>query len=135
MAYCWLLDQTTQRYIKVYYQPGAENMGDYPSKAHIGHTHKYTSPYYVQMVNSPKELPRAAKPSSRRGCVETLGGPYYKRVPLPRVPEYRNLSQDSHLTKTSVKFAASEPIIINNYPNGYRKIFGRISLPITPSCE
>ena len=39
--------------------------------------------------------------------VETLGGPYYKRVPLPRVPEYRDLSQDSHLTKPSVK---SQPL-------------------------
>ena len=47
--------------------------------------------------------------------VETLGGPYYKRVPLPRVPEYRDLSQDSQLTKPSVKFAAVEPIIIRDY--------------------
>jgi hypothetical protein len=30
----WLLNQTIQQYVKVYYQPGAENMGDYPSKAH-----------------------------------------------------------------------------------------------------
>ena len=135
MAYCWLLDQTTQRYIKVYYQPGAENMGDYPSKAHIGHTHKYTSPYYVQMVNSPKELPRAAKPSSRRGCVETFEDSYYKRVPLPRVPEYHDLSQDSQLTKPTIQFAGVEPKIISNYPNGYPKIFRHIHSPITSLCE
>ena len=135
MRYFWLLDQTTQRYIKVYYQPGAENMGDYPSKAHTGHIHKHVRPYYVHMDNSPRELPRAARPSSRRGCVETLGDPYYKRVPLPRVPEYRNLSQDSQLTKPSVKFAAVEPNIISDYPNGYRKIFGRRRAPITPACE
>ena len=67
--------------------------------------------------------------------VETLGDPYYKRVPLPRVPEYRNLSQDSQLTKPSVKFAAVEPNIISDYPNGYRKIFGRRRAPITPACE
>ena len=67
--------------------------------------------------------------------VETLGDPYYKRVPLPCVPEYHNLSQDSQLTKPSVKFAAVEPTIISNYPNRYRKIFGRRRLPITPSCE
>ena len=34
MRYFWLLGQTTQQYIKVYYQPGAENMSDYLSKAH-----------------------------------------------------------------------------------------------------
>ena len=135
MRYFWLLDQTTQQYIKVYYQPGAENMGDYPSKAHTGHIHKHVRPYYVHMDNSPRELPRAARPSSRRGCVETLGDPYYKRVPLPRVPEYRDLSQDSQLTKPSVKFAAVEPNILSDYPNGYRKIFGRRRAPITPACE
>jgi hypothetical protein len=136
MRYFWLLDQTTQQYVKVYYQPGAENMGDYPSKAHTGHIHKHVRPYYVQLENSPRELPRAAKPSSRRGCVETLGDPYYKRVPLPRVPEYRNLSQDSQLTKPSVKTTtAVEPNIVSDYPNGYRKIFGRRRSPITPSCE
>ena len=67
--------------------------------------------------------------------VETLGDPYYKRVPLPRVPEYRDLSQDSQLTTPSVKFTAVEPNIISDYPNGYREIFGRRHLPITPSCE
>jgi hypothetical protein len=67
--------------------------------------------------------------------VETLGDPYYKRVPLPRVPEYRNLIQDSKMTKPSVKFAAVEPNIISDYPNGYRKIFGRRRAPITPACE
>ena len=136
MRYFWLLDQTTQQYVKVYYQPGAENMGDYPSKAHTGHIHKHVRPYYVQMSNSPEELPRAAKPSLRRGCVETLGDPYYKRVPLPRVPEYRNLSQDSQLMKPSVKTTtAVEPNTISDYPNGYRRIFGRRRSPITPACE
>ena len=67
--------------------------------------------------------------------VETLGDPYYKRVPLPRVPEYHNLSQDSQLTKSTDKFAVVEPNIISNYPIGYRKIFGRRRLPITPSFE
>ena len=68
-------------------------------------------------------------------CVETLGDPYCKRVPLPRFPEYRNLGQDSQLSKPTVKFAAVEPNIISNYLNGYHKIFGRRRLPTTPSCE
>ena len=67
--------------------------------------------------------------------VEILGDPYYKRVPFPRVPEYSNLSQDSQLTKPSVKFVAVEPNIVSNYPNRYRKIFGRRRAPITPVCE
>ena len=67
--------------------------------------------------------------------VETLGDPYYKRVPLTSVPEYRNLSQGPQLTKLTVKFAAVEPNIISDYPNGYPKIFGCIRAPITPLCE
>ena len=67
--------------------------------------------------------------------VETRGDPYYKRVPLPRVPEYCNLSQDSQLMKPSVKIAAVESNIISNYPNGYHKIFGRRHAPITPAYE
>ena len=65
MHYFWLLDQETQRYFKVYYQPGAENVGDYPSKAHAGPIHTQSRPYYPHEVNSPSVLPRAAKPSSR----------------------------------------------------------------------
>ena len=34
MRYFWLLDQKNNRYFKVYYMPEAENVGDYPSKAH-----------------------------------------------------------------------------------------------------
>ncbi|KAL7528601.1 hypothetical protein ACHAXR_002526 [Thalassiosira sp. AJA248-18] len=34
MRYFWLLDQETQRYFKFYYQPGQENMGNFPSKQH-----------------------------------------------------------------------------------------------------
>ena len=75
-------------------------------------------------------------PEKREGVsVETLEDPYYKRVPLPRVPGYRNLSQDFQITKPSVKFAAVEPNIISDYPNGYHKIFGRRRAPITPACE
>ena len=95
MCYFWLLSQTTQRYIKVDYQPGAENMGTCPSKAHTDHIHKYGRSSYVQMVYSPREISGVAKPRSQQGCVETLENPYYKGVPLHRVPEYRDLSQDS----------------------------------------
>ena len=52
-------------------------------------------------------------------CVETLGDPYYKRVPLPHIPEYRAISQDSQLLKPTAEIATVELNIISNYPNGY----------------
>ena len=116
----------------VYYQPGAEIMCGYPSNAHTYDIHKHVRPHYVQIVNSPREVPRAAKPSSRRVCGEILEDPYYKRIPLPHIPEYHNLDQDSQLTKLTVKFPAIEPNIISDCPKGYCKIFRRRRSPITP---
>ena len=89
MRYFYLMDQAIQKYFRFQYHPGQENMGDYPTKHHTGAIHRHVRPYYLQEKNSPATLPRAAKPSSRRGCAETLGDPYLKGVPLPRIPTYR----------------------------------------------
>ena len=89
----------------------------------------------TKILGNVKKEATTARKTHLLNSVETLGDPYYKRVPLPRVPEYRNLSQDSQLTKSTVKFAAVEPTIISNYPNGYLKIFGHRRVPITPSFE
>ena len=91
MRYFWLLDQEAQKMFKFLYQPGAENLADYPSKAHTGASHQHVRPYYLHQDNSPRELPRASKPSVRRGCAEILGDPYDKKVPLPRIPNSRPL--------------------------------------------
>ena len=86
MHYFWLLDQEAQKMFQFLYQPGAENLADYPSKAHTGTGHQHVGPYYLDQDNSPRELPRASKPSARRGCAEIIGDPYDKKVPLPRIP-------------------------------------------------
>jgi len=53
------------------------------------------------MPNSPRTLLRADKPSSRRGCVELLGSPYYKGVPLPRIPSVHKLGTKSRIAQRS----------------------------------
>jgi len=53
------------------------------------------------MPNSPRTLLRADKPSSRRGCVELLGSPYYKGVPLPRIPSVHKLGMKSRIAQRS----------------------------------
>ena len=83
MRYFWLLNQEVQKYFDFLYQPGQENMGDYPSKEHFGGIHKHVRPYSLHTANSPKYIPRASKPGSQRGCAEMLGDPYYRLVPLP----------------------------------------------------
>ena len=91
MRYFWLLDQEVQKQFHFNYHPGQENLGDYPTKHHTGPIHAHVRPYYLHETSSPTQLIRAAKPSSRRGCAETLGDPYVRQVPLPRLPGNRNL--------------------------------------------
>ena len=82
MRYFWLLDGANQRLFSFQYQPGFENLGDYPSKAHSGGHHLHVRPFYVHMPTSPLFLPRAARPSARRGCVKQVGS-YTRKSPLP----------------------------------------------------
>jgi len=83
MRYFWLLDGHIQKLFNFQYHPGLENLADYPSKAHPGTHHQAVRPFYVHMPTSPRFLPRAAKPSVRRGCVKQVGSTYVRRYPLP----------------------------------------------------
>ena len=83
-------------------------MEDCPSKAHRGAIHSHVRPYYLHMEQSPRTLLRSDKPSSRRGCVELLGSPYYKGVPLPQIPSIRKLGTNSRIAQRS-EYASVEP--------------------------
>ena len=104
--YFWLLDGDAQGQFKFHLHPGQENLGDYPSKAHSGAIHRHVRPFYLHTENSPRELPRAAPPSSRRGCAETLGDPYCDRIPLPRIPGYQKLDREVRISQ-SANFASA----------------------------
>ena len=67
MRYFWLLDQEAQKMFQFLYQVGAENLTDDPNKAHTGAGHQHVRPYYLHQDNFPRVLPRASKPSARRG--------------------------------------------------------------------
>jgi hypothetical protein len=41
MQYFWLLDGESQQQFKFYWQPGQENLGDYPSKNHPAEIHQH----------------------------------------------------------------------------------------------
>jgi hypothetical protein len=85
MQFFWLLYGETQQYFKFYYQPGLENLGDYPSRQHTANIHQHVRPYHVHMDNSPTLSPQAMKLSTCGGCAEILGDPYFKKSPLPSV--------------------------------------------------
>jgi len=85
MRYFWLLCHEAQKLFKINYHPGQENLGDYASKHHTGAHHRRVRPFYLHTDQSPRLLPRAARPSERRGCVGTRHNPYVSRTPLPRI--------------------------------------------------
>jgi hypothetical protein len=70
----------------LHWHPGQENLADYQSKHHVGAHHMKVRPWYLHEANSPRELPRALRPSALKGCVGTQDGGYLNKVPLPRIP-------------------------------------------------
>ena len=87
MRYFWVCDKVVQNAYKIKWHPGQENLADYQSKHHVGMHHQNVRPWYLHKENSPSVLPRAARPSSLKGCVGTLPKGYIRNVPLPRVPK------------------------------------------------
>jgi len=94
MRYFWLLSQEAQKMLAVSQHPGAENMGNFPSKAHTAPVCRHVRPYFVNMGYSPLVLLWAPSPSSQRGCAETLGDLYIRGLLLPRIPLSHELKPD-----------------------------------------
>jgi hypothetical protein len=108
MRYFWLLDGKIQKLFNFSYQPGLENLADYPSKHHQASHHQEVRPFYVHTPNSPRFLIRAAKPSVRRGCVDPAKAnpnPYStRRYPLPALTR---VSQPPRVARTNASAAAA----------------------------
>ena len=99
MRYFWLLDGKVQKIFSFQYHPGFENLADYPSKSHPGNHHLEVRPFYLHMLNSPRFLKRAARPSKRRGCVDQGKPAYYSRHLIPdllRLPSVVDRSALAH---------------------------------------
>ncbi len=108
--------------VKFHYQPGQENMGDYPSKHHTANIHQHVCPYYVHSNSSPAILPWALKPSIWQGCAVILGDPYAKKSPLlhigvtshlpvsPSIPYHRILGQFCLLNRLALPHTLSRRV-------------------------
>eukprot|EP00804_Cyclotella_cryptica_P003424 CCRYP_018562-RB/>CCRYP_018562-RB protein AED:0.41 eAED:0.41 QI:0/-1/0/1/-1/0/1/0/354 len=86
MRFFWIADQVTRRNFQVRWHPGQENLADYFTKHFDARHHISVRPWYLHTKDSPQFLPRAASPSSLRGCVGTLPNGYMRTSPLPRIP-------------------------------------------------
>ncbi len=120
MRYFWLLDNEAQSQFAFHQHPGLENLGDYPSKHHFGEGHVHVRPYYVHMHNSPTHLIRAPQPASWRGCVGTLGDPYLRKTPLPRLPISRKPIIRSRIQmRTPILADTTQTHIRSHHLNGH----------------
>jgi hypothetical protein len=95
MRFFWIGDKVAQKMYAIKWHPGQENLVDYQSKHYIGSHHAKVRPWYLHEENSPRVLPRAERPSTLKGCVETLKDGYIRKVPLPRAPR---IQPASHVT-------------------------------------
>ncbi len=66
------MDAVDQGKFDIKYYPGKENLGNNQSKHHIGAPHTAVYPWFLHKLTSVRELPRASKPSTLKGCVVTL---------------------------------------------------------------
>ncbi len=76
MRFFWVADAVEQGKNDIKYFPGKENLADYQSKHHSGAHHLAVRPWYLHKPTSVRELPRACKPSTLKGCVGTLPDGY-----------------------------------------------------------
>jgi hypothetical protein len=76
MRFFWVSDKCAQDMYALHWHPGQENLADYQSKHHAGAHHMKVRPWYLHEPNSPRELPRALRPSALKGCVGTQDGGY-----------------------------------------------------------
>ena len=81
----WVTDQVKNGVMDIQWHPGQENLADYTSTHHDSKNQQILRPWYIQEENSPRVIPRAAKPSALRGCVGTVSNGYNRTCPLPRI--------------------------------------------------
>jgi hypothetical protein len=89
MRFFWIGDQVKRQLFKVHWHPGQENLADYFTKHFDAKHHQAVRQWYLYAPGTPRRLPRAAAPSTLRGCVGTLPNGYVRSSPLPRLTNTR----------------------------------------------
>ncbi len=102
MKFFWVVDAVEQGKFDIKYYPGKENLGDYQSKHHVGSHHTAVRPWYLHKPMSVRELPRAGKPSTLKGCVGILPDGYVCTNPLPQIPTKQSTSTPATTSKDSL---------------------------------
>ena len=121
MRYFWTCEIDAQDVYSFKWLPGMENLANYQSKHHPGAHHTAVRLYYLHETNSPLKLPHAIlRPSTLKGCVETLQDGYVCNVPLPRVPQIQSASPTtSHESIAPKAGQESHYLVTYMFPVGF----------------
>jgi len=73
MRFYWLIDRVTQKQFAVQWEPGKNNLADYPTKHHSGSHHRKSRPIYLYIEKKVQKLCKGFKilNSDRRTDVKT----------------------------------------------------------------
>ena len=125
MRFFWVADAVEQGKFDIKYYPGKENLADYQSKHHISAHHTAVRPWYLHQLTSVRELPRADKPSTLKGCVGTLTDRYVRTSPLPQVPT----KQSAPLSGKHLPPYFGIPVLIPTLCRVIRPAIARVQTP------
>ena len=64
MQFYWLKDRAAQGQFEIYWEPGKNNLADYPTKHHTGTHHAIVRPMYLYDAEK--------RPTTVKRCVEIL---------------------------------------------------------------
>ena len=76
MKFYWLKDRSAQGEFRIYWEPGAENLGDYYTKVHPPSHHKKVNPIYLYK--------KETSPLTTKGCIEILTALKTRTKPMPK---------------------------------------------------
>jgi hypothetical protein len=109
MCYFWVTDQVCNQYLDVSWHPGAENLGDYPTKHHPAKHHQHVRPIYTHQDTSPQLLKLK---STLRGCVHPTGS----ALQQTRAPVTTRDWQHPDVQRTCHN-AAKDSVSANHFPS------------------
>jgi hypothetical protein len=126
MRFFWVVDAVAQGKFDIKYFPGKENLADYQSKHHTGAHHVAVHPWYLHEPTSVRELPRACKPSTLKGCVGTLPNRYIRTYLLPQVPTRQSVPTSGKCLPTYLGL----PVLISALRRLSRPAIARVTIPL-----
>ena len=108
MKFYWLKDRAAQGEFRIYWAPGAENLGDYYTKVYPPSHHKKVNPTYLYN--------KETSPLTMKGCIEILTALKTRTKPMSKY-RYKIAARQPNSKSASLANGCREQ---SSQSNGYR---------------